>query len=259
MKHVFFDIDGTLWDRHSVIPQTTVHAIKQLQDNGHKAYICTGRTRGYITDPALLSLGFDGIISGLGTALTVDGKVIFEHIIPKDKAIRTIDTVKRYGFRPILEGPEYLYMDYEDFKDDPYGRKVMNDVKDHMKSISGNYGEWVINKLSCDMTGCDKASCYAELDSDFDFVEHNEVVVEMVPKGFSKGSGIIRLCELMDIDIKDTIAIGDSINDIDMFEAAGFAVALGNGAPRAKAAADHVTSELTDNGIMNALKHLELI
>ena len=259
MKHVLFDIDGTLWDRKSVIPQTTIHAIKQLQDNGHKAYICTGRTRGYITDPVLLSLGFDGIISGLGTGILTDGQVIYEHIIPKEMAVRAIDTVKRYGFRAILEGPEYLYMDYEDFKDDPYGRKVMNDLKDRRRSLSDNYGQWVINKFSCDMTGCDKASCYAELESDFDFVEHNEVIAEFVPKGFSKGTGIAKLCELKGIAVEDTIAIGDSINDIDMFEAAGFAVAMGNGAQRAKDAADHVTTELKQDGIMNALKHLGLI
>ena len=109
------------------------------------------------------------------------------------------------------------------------------------------------------MTGCDKASCYKLLENDFDFIEHNDVVVEMVPKGFSKGTGIKRLCELKGIDITDTIAIGDGANDVDMFEVAGFSVAMGNGASRAKDAADHVTSTLHEDGIQNALLHLGLI
>ena len=259
MKHVFFDIDGTLWDYRSIIPESTSRAIKKLQANGHKAYICTGRTPGYITKPNLLSLGFDGIVSGLGTRVEVDGKVIFEYIIPSDIATRAIDTVKRYGFRSILEGPEYLYMDYDEFKDDPYGQKVMRDVEDRMLSLSDNYGKWIISKFSCDMTGCDKASCYRELEDDFDFVEHNAVVVEMVPKGFSKGTGIVKLCELKGIDMKDTIAIGDGANDVDMFRVVGYSVAMGNGADRAKEAADYVTATLHEDGIEKALKHLGLI
>lgn len=259
MKHVFFDIDGTLWDYTSVIPESAVTAIKLLKANGHKAYICTGRTRGYITKPDLLDLGFDGIVAGLGTRVEAGGKVLFEHIIPRDLAVFTVDTVRRYGFRAILEGPEYLYMDYDEFKDDPYGIKVMNDIGQRRRSISGEYGKWIISKLSCDSTGCDKLSCYRELQDHYDFIEHNDVVVEMVPKGFSKGTGMHKLCELKNIDIKDTVAIGDGANDVDMFEAAGFSVAMGNGAEPAKRAADHVTTALHEDGVMNALKHLGLI
>lgn len=259
MKHVFFDIDGTLWDFRSVIPESTARAVKLLRQHGHKAYICTGRTRGYITHPDLLALGFDGILSGLGTRVEEGGEVLFEHLIPADLAVRTVDTVKQYGFRAILEGPEFLYMDYDDFKDDPYGVKVMRDLKDRRRSLSDNYGKWVISKLSCDMTGCDKHSCYSKLESDFDFIEHNDVVVEMVPKGFSKGTGIQKLCSIKGIDIADTIAIGDGANDVDMFEVAGYSVAMGNGASLAKEAADHVTSDLHDDGVLNALTHLGLI
>lgn len=242
-----------------MIPRSTVSAIKSLRDNGHKAYICTGRTRGYITDQALLSLGFDGIISGLGTGIEADGRMIFEHVIPSDIAVRTIDTIKKYKIRAILEGPEYLYMDYDEFKDDPYGRKIMGDLRDRMKSLSDNYGQWVINKLSCDTTGCDKQACYNELDDDYDFIEHNDVVVEMVPKGFSKGTGIRKLCEIKDIYISDTVAIGDAVNDVEMFKAAGFSVAMGSGAEEAKMAADYVTTGIAEDGIMNALRHLHLI
>ncbi|MBP5181085.1 MAG: HAD-IIB family hydrolase [Clostridiales bacterium] len=259
MKHVFFDIDGTLWDFMSVIPDSAVSAIKQLQANGHKAYISTGRTRGYITKPNLLSIGFDGILSGCGTRLEKGEDVIYEYLIPREKATAAVDLVRSHGFRAILEGPEFLYMDYEDFKDDVYGKKVMRDLGDHLRSLSDNYGDWVISKFSCDMSGCDKEACYTELRKDFDVIEHNDIIAEMVPKGFNKGTGIKKFCELINIDIADTIAIGDGANDLDMFEAAGFSVAMGSGAEIAKNAADHITTGLKEDGIYNALKHLDLI
>lgn len=259
MKHVFFDIDGTLWDFMSVIPESAVRAIKMLQDNGHKAYISTGRTRGYITKPNLLSIGFDGILSGCGTRIETDGEVIYEYLIPGRKAVEAVDLIRSHGFRAILEGPQFLYMDYEDFKDDVYGKKVMRDLGDHLRPLSQNYGEWVISKFSCDMTDCDKEACYKKLSKDFDIIEHNETIAEMVPKGFNKGTGIKKLCELKGIDIKDTVAIGDGANDLDMFAAAGFSVAMGSGAEIARNAADYVTTGLKEDGIYNALKHLGLI
>ena len=259
MKHVFFDIDGTIWDYRNIIPKSCSDAVASLRANGHRAYICTGRTRGYITHEGLLSLGFDGIISGLGTRIETKDRVCFEYIIPDDTAIKTVDTAKRYGIRAILEGPEYLYLDYDEFKDDPYGKKVMEDLGDRRRSLSDNYGKWVISKLSCDTTGCDKKSFYEELSSYYDYIEHNDTVVELVPKGFSKGTGIRKFCQLTGIDIKDTIAIGDGANDVEMFKASGFSVAMGNGALKAKEAADLVTTGLFEDGVMNALKHLCLI
>lgn len=259
MKHVFFDIDGTLWDRRSVIPKSTIEAINRLNANGHKAYINTGRTRGYITSPDLLALPFSGIIAGCGTHIEVDGKMLFEYLIPGELATKAIDTTRRFGFRSILEGPEYLYMEYDEFKDDPYGQKVMRDLGDTRMSIMDNYGRWRINKFSSDMTGCDKETCFGFLKEDFDFILHNDVIVEIVPKGFNKGRGIFKLCEIKEIDIADTIAIGDSINDLDMFEVAGTSVAMGNGSSKTKEAADFVTTSMDDDGIYNALSHLGLI
>ena len=59
---VFFDIDGTLWNYDKYIPDSTRVAIKKLRENGHLAFICSGRARAFIQDKDLLSLGFDCII-----------------------------------------------------------------------------------------------------------------------------------------------------------------------------------------------------
>lgn len=50
-KAAFFDIDGTIWNIHSEIPESTVKAIRLLRENGHLAFLCSGRSRAYIRDP----------------------------------------------------------------------------------------------------------------------------------------------------------------------------------------------------------------
>ena len=63
----------------------------------------------------------------------------------------------------------------------------------------------------------------------------------------------------MGADLKDTFAFGDSRNDLEMLEAAGVAVVMGNGSKEAKEAADYVTTDLDEDGIWNACKHFGLI
>ena len=55
-KLIFFDIDGTLWDDHMQIPDSTVETIRLLRENGHKTFLCSGRARGNIRSERLLSL-----------------------------------------------------------------------------------------------------------------------------------------------------------------------------------------------------------
>lgn len=57
MAAIFFDIDGTLWDRDNNIPQSTKEAIHQLQENGHQTFLCSGRTRVFINSEELLGMG----------------------------------------------------------------------------------------------------------------------------------------------------------------------------------------------------------
>lgn len=258
-KVVFFDIDGTLLDRKNEIPESTRAAIAKLRENGHLAFICSGRCRGYIQDPNLLSLGFDGIVGGCGTMIEYKGELIFCHTIDPELAEHTVRTVRKYGFRPILEGKEFLYMDDWEFGHDPYGQKLKHELGDRLRSIDAEWGKWDFCKLACATEDADRETCFAELSEYYDYMIHNEAVVEIVPKGFHKGTGILEVCKLLGIDPEDTIAVGDSTNDLGMFATAGIAVAMGNGSKDAKAAADYVTTALHEDGIWNACRYLGLI
>ena len=81
----------------------------------------------------------------------------------------------------------------------------------------------------------------------------------MVPKGYNKGTGLIHACELIGADPAESVAFGDSVNDLDMFRAAGTAVAMGNGAETAKTNADLITTTMHDDGIYNAMVKLGII
>ena len=258
-KAVFFDIDNTLWDFQNRIPPSAIAAIRRLRRNGHLALICSGRSRAFIQNPALLAIGFDGILSGCGTLLEYQGRTLFYHQVAPPLAEQTVRALKSYGFRIILEGREYLYFDPEDFAGDLYGDKLTAELGDRLRTVRDHWGVWEMSKLSCDTRGCDQAAGLHAVAADFDAIVHNENVVELVPRGFSKGSGIRRFCSMIGHDPADTVAFGDSNNDLDMLETCGVGVAMGNAAEHVKQCADMVTTDLHDDGIWNACEKLGLI
>ncbi len=44
-KIIFLDVDGTLVDYEGNLPESAVEAIRKARENGHKVYICTGRSK----------------------------------------------------------------------------------------------------------------------------------------------------------------------------------------------------------------------
>ena len=62
-KILFIDVDGTLVDYDNNIPQSAVEAIKIARNNGHKVYICTGRSKSEVYQE-LWDIGLDGMFCG---------------------------------------------------------------------------------------------------------------------------------------------------------------------------------------------------
>ena len=77
--------------------------------------------------------------------------------------------------------------------------------------------------------------------------------------GVNKGTAIERFMEYIGAPISDSIAFGDSGNDLEMMNCAGIAVAMGNATNAIKEAADYVTSDVDKDGIYNAFVYLGLI
>lgn len=73
--------------------------------------------------------------------------------------------------------------------------------------------------------------------------------LEINPAGINKASGIQHICELLDIQMSEVVAIGDSLNDLAVIQAAGLGVAMGNAQIAVQENADVVTASNNDDGI----------
>jgi hydroxymethylpyrimidine pyrophosphatase-like HAD family hydrolase len=67
------------------------------------------------------------------------------------------------------------------------------------------------------------------------------------------------LLQHLGVQKEDTMAIGDSTNDLPMFEVAGHTVCMGGGMDELKAQAEFITDTVMNDGIEKALKHFGLL
>lgn len=271
-KIVFFDIDGTLWDWNGVIPKSTKEAIKRLKENGHIPVISTGRSRGNVRKKELLDMGFEAIIAACGQHVECDGEIIYEDYLDTDTVVKIIDLSKKYNVPIVLEGPKKDFISDTGFEEDTFV-DIMKEVMGEDAVLLSKYSpEFKVNKVSGDEgTFSNFEPFKEEMQKLMRFMYHglasgvfekgNSIVgvFECTKFGASKADGIKLLCEKFGIKREDSLAFGDSVNDLEMIEYAGIGIAMGDGSEELKAKADYVTDGIWEDGIKNGLMHFGLI
>lgn len=260
-KIVFFDIDGTIYSYEKGIPKDTAKAIELLKANGHIPVICTGRTKCMIY-PDFINLGFDNIIAGAGTYCEINGKELYYKKLEDAEARRVIDGFLEYGFFPLAEGKEYIYVGTDtsnlihtnvQFMDVHY-EKIPNSIK----TVEEKHIE--ISKVSGGFQNdSDMKTISEKFKNDYSIINHNNMLLEFVPKGYNKAVGIDRLIKEIGIPKEDTYAFGDSFNDIDMLNYVEYGCLMGNGDQELKNKVEYKTDRFDEGGIYNGLKKFELI
>jgi Cof subfamily protein (haloacid dehalogenase superfamily) len=77
--------------------------------------------------------------------------------------------------------------------------------------------------------------------------------IEITSKNASKGIALERLVSLTNRSLEQTIAIGDSNNDLSMFQKAKYSVAMGNAKDEIKDACTMTTLKNDENGVAHAI------
>ncbi len=250
-KIVFFDLDGTIIENGGqYVSEKDSIAITKLRNNGHLAFICTGRAPGTISKN-ILDVGFDGLIAGGGAFVSYDNNILKRSYID-----RTI--VKRFASY-YLKSKEECILECEDFAislnlPDWPGRPL-RPLKD-ISELDTLFSQTEVIKATALRTNMDVHNMFSD-----DLIVHlfHYGQMEFLPKGSSKSEGIRIILETLKADVTDTIAFGDSANDLDMMRFVNIAVAMGNASDEVKDLSNFVTESVDDSGVSLGLKKLGLI
>lgn len=268
-KIIFFDIDGTLLNHENKVPESTKVALAELKKEGHLRFVCTGRTK-CMLPTAITELDFDGYVYGGGTAVEFHGKQVEFIELSQECIIEASKILMHYGASFLLEGQENVFLEEACLSDQRiYFSKFVKSLGELAKVIV-DYEEVHASKITLlrpDITEKEFEAMREALVKDFSVIVHERAkskvltdgLIELVPHGCTKATGIKKTIEALDIPWEDTIGVGDSNNDLEMLDYVKMAVCMGNGSEKAKSLADFITKSIDEDGIMYAMEHLGLI
>ena len=248
---LFLDLDGTLLNDAKEITAGNRMALETALERGHGVIIATGRPlksalaqarRLGLDKPGCYTIAYNGAkIYDWGKqdnifsrTLSIDSVIrVFEEANTQQEHIQTYDSedvlVEARGEDAALE--RYCKMVsmthrvigdvHRDLREEPVKCLVINyEKKDGLLKMQ----EWIRRNMQ-----------------DLDCFFSSEYFLEVVPKGMNKGEAVKMLCDVLDVEIENAVAVGDAANDLAMLKAAGIGVAMANGTEEVKAAADYVT------------------
>jgi len=258
------DVDGTLLDEAEEITPRTRAAVLAAIDAGTQFVLATGRPPRWIR-PVVEALGFAPM------AVCANGAVVYDAATDRILSARTLSVdllaelaevatrvipgaglaVERVG-RSAHDAatPQFLSSPgYEHAWLNPDNTEVsLADV------LSAPAVKLLIRKAgarSSDMA--DALAPHIGIEGDLTYSTNNGLI-EVVPLGVSKATGIEEVARPLGITADDVVAFGDMPNDIPMLSWAGLGVAMGNAHPEAKAAANEVTTSNADDGLARVLE-----
>lgn len=274
-KSLFIDIDGTLFDHEKdAIPESAKEAILSAKSKGHKIFLSTGRPYADI-DKEILDFPLDGMIVSCGAVVYVENKPIYCKTYPQKELINLIQFMLDHNIGFSLDGIHKNYLSEEAFnclsglmfknnEDSELSRAMM--AKNNCFTFEEMEEEDLKEVVKISIFTKNKESCEKLFkripESLVGFMYKNNHLDlyngEISIKGITKATGLKQIANYLNIPIEDTIAIGDSLNDLDILQAAGLNICMGNGADECKKVADFTTKHISDDGLAYALKHFNL-
>ena len=274
-KLIFIDIDGTLFDHaKDAIPESAKNAILSAKSKGHKIFLSTGRPYADI-DKEILDFPLDGMIVSCGAVVYVENKPIYCKTYPQKELINLIQFMSNNNIGFSLDGIHKNYLSEEAFiclsglmfknnEDSELSRAMMaknncfpfeemkeEDLKEVVKisifTKNKESCEKLFQKIPDSLTGFMYKNYHLDL-------YNGEISI----KGITKATGLKQITNYLNKAIEATVAIGDSLNDLDILQAAGLSICMGNGADECKKVADFTTKDISDDGLAYALKHFNL-
>lgn len=258
------DIDGTALVAGKPIPEKNINAINNFIAKGGRFTVCTGRgSKSASAFTKLIDLNEPAIICN-GTCVYnyKNNEVIFSQALPQKATNIVKEFIKRFpntGVEVVKEPFVYicnmseiakLHLEHRNMQ---YEEKNIDEIGDGLSKVV----------FICDMADKNNIDVYLsevlKNDKEIKSVWTNDHLVELVPANASKAIGLKKLCEAINVDINNVVAVGDFYNDIELLNAAKVKVVVGNAPQELKDMADVVVDKCLNGGLAEVIENFETI
>ncbi|MCS0789849.1 Cof-type HAD-IIB family hydrolase [Cytobacillus firmus] len=284
MKLVAIDLDGTLLSDDCSISQGNREAIYEAQKQGNIIVISSGRSF-HDTKQILQNAGLEcPFISGNGAIsfhtermiqnFSLPVKVVSEIMGILDETNLYYEIYTKNGILIKRDGRDLLNKEIEKLLNQETAFPV-NWAKGEIDIQYNQYGllpvphyreidftqleVYKLFVLSFDKSKLNKLQGRLSGRKDLSLTSSGVTKVEIGPLEISKGNALKFMADYLEIPLKDSVAIGDNLNDLSMFEIAGMGIAMGNAVEEVKKKSTFITKKYNEDGVAFALRKYILI
>lgn len=270
IKLVGLDLDGTLLDDDRKIRARTIEALRLAADNGVNLAVISGRN--FLAVPeeirALPFIRYFVLCNGAGIYDRQNDELLFQADIPLEEALTLYDAMDAedvYYDCYLSDGawtPQSHYDRIDEFVPVEshraflkVNRKPFADFQDALRQRGKSV--WKVQSIYKDTATRDREKKrLQESFPQYTFVTAYPYNLEVNMPAATKGSGLMQLAEILQLDRQQVMAFGDGGNDVTMLQSAGVGVAMGNACDEAKAAASYVGPTNNEDGVAQVLEAL---
>ena len=261
MKLVAIDLDGTLLHDDCTISQYTKNIIEEASRNDIMVVPTSGRSFRNIKEQVKDIEGIKYCICSNGSIVgRLDTEeVLYDHKIPVETAYEIYKEIKRRG------GFVQIYSDTNTFVENDvrhiiYDSKLPDEFCDNLlatdipilsSELLLKRGLMQVNKLHVVFSDPSEMPDFADYCKSIEGIictYPSNYNMEIFATGCNKDKGIRIICEKCGIEQQDTIAIGDSDNDVAMIQYANIGIAVDNAMDVLKEVADYITKSNNEDG-----------
>lgn len=261
MKLLAIDMDGTCLNPKHIITDPTLHWLRIASEYGYEIVPTTGRALSCIPHQLRNSSLYRYVITSNGARVydTSSETSLYSSLIPKECGIAIIKrcTMQGIGITVHVENDYVIQgrwlatigrLQYgEDAKESitvknavSYLEQRSHDIEEIQLFFFKRGAREKVERILADIPGIQ--------------VDFTDKYAEIYAANTSKGAAVAFLADSIEVAKRDIICIGDSTNDIPMFQTAGLRFAMGNAIPKLKAMADVVLPTNADDGVATAIE-----
>ena len=258
------DMDGTLLNSELHISKENENKIQEAIAQNKVIVIATGRSLSEMNPymHQLKAVRYFILESGAEIYDAYHTKMIYQAAFLKEEVKQIVqishqqDLMSHY----FVDGYSYSFIEKMKHMDKYHMGKLQQFYLDHVHSIHDenefieNNKEKIEKVIFYHQSLDDVKQCYQNL-KDVD-VEKPQVGVsiELSPKGVTKAFALEKLCHVLNIEMNQAIAIGDSDNDKEVLSIVGLSIAMENANHNIKEISDCITLDNDHHGVAKAIK-----
>lgn len=254
------DLDGTLLTGSETVSERTLAALAAASAAGAAHIVVTGRPAP-VTRSVLQSIGYTGLaVCGQGAQVYDAGAHRLVTSVTLDRRLAALALAKvEAEVGPLAVAAHRDGADGEMVAGPTFRLVIaelpMTTVDDRDELLSAPIGKLYIQhpRLSDDDLAAAARAAVGDL---VGVVMAGEGIVELLPLGLTKATGLAIAARRLGVTAAETLAFGDMPNDIPMFAWAARGVAMANAHDELKAVADEVTASNDEDGVAVVLERL---